>query len=177
MRLVTSGIKWKSYSPLNIFTCCSSIHKYKSPFLGALLTKTVTRNNSIVLHIPIRLRMSIANILKQKEMNSVIPLRAHTSHDIPPPIARQFWIRYHGNSGCWGRCPHKSVAFIIYDFVFTWNSSNLCLILTKMYNIMTILNNKENRFQYACTSLEWNYIPAHTIWMMCLHEDPVDLEC
>jgi hypothetical protein len=73
------GNKMEVYLPLNIFTCCSSIHKYKSPFFGALLTKTVTRNSSIIFRILIRLEMSNVNILKQKKF------RDQTTPHAPSP--------------------------------------------------------------------------------------------
>ena len=101
--LVATGKTWLSHSPLNIFTCCSSIHKFKPPFFAVILTKTVTRNNSIVFRISIRPKMSINNILKQKKISTATLLRAHKRHGCPPQVAWEVWICYHGNSECWAR--------------------------------------------------------------------------
>lgn len=71
MNINTIGCYWKNmvaHSPLNIFTCCSSIHKFKPPFFAVILTETVTRNSSIVFRISIRPKMSSNNILKQKKV-------------------------------------------------------------------------------------------------------------
>lgn len=134
MPLAVWRIKWKSYSPLNIFTCCSSIHKYKSPFLGALLTNTVTTNKSIVFRILIRLKMPIINILEHKNISTETLLRAHT-HGLPPPIARfvsvttattnteeHYWNNY----------------LIINYFLPTWDLLDL-RIVTGVYNALSIL--------------------------------------
>lgn len=67
-----------------------------------MLTKTVTRNNIIVFRISVRAKMSINNILKQTKI-STANLSAHNRHAWPPPIAKEEWIRYRGNSEWWAR--------------------------------------------------------------------------
>lgn len=163
MPLAVWRIKWKSYSPLNIFTCCSSIHKYKSPFLGALLTNTVTTNKRIVFRILIRLKMPIINILEHKNISTEMLLRAHT-HGLPPPIARfdsvttattnteeDYWNNY----------------IITNYFLPTWDSLDL-RIVTGMYNALSILTYRGKYFPEFTYLLRTKFDYGTGYWIQCL---------